>query len=163
MSLFVIELLLAGFFLLVTNPPVRAQSTSSSSFTDTIYAGYGINQNFLPGGNDGDGVQFLGGVRIPYSPVDIGMTPYFEVGHQTVEETGDRQIEGVWYSGVAQFELNRSLDGLFRLGYDAGDDEGFLWGTGGEYKFDRAWALRAEYVERETLFSIQLNAVYRPF
>jgi hypothetical protein len=91
------------------------------------------------------------------------LEPYLEIGHLIVEEIEDDRFTGTWYSAVGKFDLDRRLQGLVRVGYDGGDDEGGLWGVGGEYTLGPDWRLRTEYVERSDLFSLQVQVTYSLF
>ena len=49
---------------------------------------------------------------------------------------------------------------LVRLGYDFGDDDGFLLGTGMQYKFTTKVAMRMEYIARQNVSGLQANVLF---
>jgi len=51
------------------------------------------------------------------------------------------------------------LNFLARVGYDIGDDNGFMLGGGIGYNLNRAAQVRAEYVARNETDSVQLNYI----
>jgi len=50
---------------------------------------------------------------------------------------------------------------LGRIGFDLGDDDGFVFGVGAGYSVNRDIQLRSEYIVRDTINSIQFNVVFR--
>ncbi len=56
--------------------------------------------------------------------------------------------------------LSSKTDMLVRLGYDFGDDDGFLLGTGMQYKFTTKVAMRMEYIARQNVSGLQANVLF---
>ena len=50
---------------------------------------------------------------------------------------------------------------LARVGFDFGDDDGVLLGTGLQYKFTTKVAMRMEYVARQNVNSLQANVLFK--
>jgi hypothetical protein len=79
---------------------------------------------------------------------------------------GDRQFSmaGLWVSYLLQLPLplqQTGWQGLLRLGIDFGDDDGLLFGAGIDYSLDPRLSLRGEYIVRDQVKSLQINAVWR--
>ena len=66
---------------------------------------------------------------------------------------------GLWFSAVESAPLSNKTDMLVRIGYDFGDDDGLILGTGLQYKFDTKVAFRMEYVTRDHIDGLQANVL----
>ena len=62
---------------------------------------------------------------------------------------------------VESVPLTSKTDMLARLGFDFGDDDGFLLGAGMQYKFTTKVAMRMEYVARQNVNSLQANVLFK--
>lgn len=132
-----------------------------------FYVGAGIGFNDLPGVGSANGFQFLGGYAFKQKLND-DITTAIEIGFM---DTGDFEqydgfntkvdAQGVWVALAESVPLSRKTDMLFRLGFDFGDDDGVLLGTGLQYKFDTKLAFRMEYVARQNVDSLQANVLVK--
>ncbi|MBE9567087.1 MAG: hypothetical protein IMF14_00225 [Proteobacteria bacterium] len=129
-----------------------------------IYVGGGFNFNSLPGFGSARGFQFIGGYDFDFklnddisTAVEIG---YLDTGNFSGYKGGSGEdVTGFWASAVESVPLSSKTDMLVRLGYDFGDDDGLLLGTGLQYKFDTKVAFRMEYVARENVNALQANVL----
>ena len=71
------------------------------------------------------------------------------------------EAKGLWLAMLESVPLSSKTDMLVRLGYDFGDDDGLLLGTGMQYKFDTKIAMRMEYVAREHVHGLQANVLFK--
>ena len=134
---------------------------------DQIYVGGGLAFNSLPSAGSATGFQFIGGYEFS-TRLNDDITSAVELGYM---DSGDfdhwnssakvSSAEGVWLSYVASVPLSNKADMLARLGFDFGDDDGFLFGTGLQYKFNTKVALRTEYVARQNVNSLQANVIFK--
>jgi opacity protein-like surface antigen len=135
---------------------------------DNLYASAGIGLNSLSGWDDAVGFQIFGGYKLDMlnlDPVKLAV----EVGYM---DSGDFErnvpfwgkvetsATGLWASAVASYPLTPELNLLGRLGLDFGDDDGLLLGAGVGYTVSKEIELRAEYVIRDNVDSLQANFVY---
>ena len=134
---------------------------------DQIYVGGGLGFNSLPAAGSGRGFQLIAGYEFATklndditSAVELG---YMDTGDfdQLKTNTNISSAEGVWLSYVASVPLSNKTDMLARLGFDFGDDDGFLFGTGLQYKFNTKVAFRTEYVARQNVNSLQANVLFK--
>ena len=140
--------------------PVAVQAENVER--ENIYLGGGLGFNSLPGFGSSRGFQFFAGYDFDFklnedisTAVEIG---YMDSGNLKTFNSGrGNDVTGAWASVVESVPLSRKTDMLVRLGYDFGDDDGLLLGTGMQYKFDTKVAFRMEYVTREHLHGLQAN------
>lgn len=137
---------------------------SVSSLASNFYIGGGLNHNSASNLDSATGFQIFGGVQLPWEYDNF--TTYVEAGYMNSgdfkfagQNVGD--ASGLWVSALTKYQFSDELSGLVRLGYDFGDDDGLLFGFGGEYAFRSDMALRAEYVIRDNINSFQANYIYR--
>ena len=151
--------------------------TGYSHAADNIYFGAGLGLNSLRGINFGDGIGFqaFGGYVLP-TKVGKG-TLAAEVGYM---DTGDMdwglfaatpvRIKGLWVNGVVSLPLKNNLNFIGRAGLNFGDadnnvwildDDGFMIGGGVGFKINNNSEIRAEYVIRPIVDSLQFNYVMR--
>jgi len=132
-----------------------------------IYVGGGLNKNSLAGVGDARGFQFFGGYDFDFklnedisTSVEIG---FLDSGNFDRINTGGNSGDatGIWAAAVESVPLSRKTDMLVRFGYDFGDDDGFLFGGGMQYKFDTKSAFRFEYIAREHVNSLQANVLFK--
>lgn len=134
---------------------------------ERIYVGGGLGFNSLPGFGSARGFQFIGGYEFAFK-LNEDISSALELGYM---DTGDfdqykgpnsnEDVKGFWVAMVESVPLSRKTDMLARLGYDFGDDDGFLLGTGLQYKFNTKLALRMEYVARQNVNSLQANVLVK--
>lgn len=136
---------------------------------DKIYVGGGLGYNSLSGWDSAVGFQifaghelddiYLGSVRL--EAVELG---YMDSG--TFENTvfGTRvetEASGLWAAALFTYPINPGLKAIGRAGLDFGDDDGLLVGVGVDYSLGGRSSVRAEYVDRSNIGSLQANYVHR--
>jgi len=134
---------------------------------DQIYVGGGLGFNSLPAAGSARGFQFIGGYEFA-TKLNDDITSAIELGYM---DTGDfdqlnsgtkvSAAKGAWLAYVGSVPLSKKTDMLARLGFDFGDDDGVLFGTGLQYKFTTKVALRTEYVARQNVNSLQANVIFK--
>ena len=143
--------------------PVSAQGLNEKA----MYFGGGINQNDLSGADDATGFQFFAGYDLPVKvpngklSVEVG---YWDSGDFDIEFFGvtvaSESANGIWATGVYSLQLNKTVDLLGRLGFDFGDDDGFMIGIGVGFNLNRNMQIRGEFVSRDNIDSLQANFVF---
>jgi len=68
---------------------------------------------------------------------------------------------GLWATGRVGYTFHPMWEVMARAGFDAGDDDGAMFGAGIGFNINDAMQLRAEIVERQNISSKQLNFLYR--
>lgn len=147
---------------------VEAQAETQSQGVDAeqFYVGGGLGFNSLPGGGSATGFQIIGGYEFKtrlnddiISALEIG---YMDTGNfeRLYSTTKSDDVNGAWVAMVESVPLTSKAGMLARLGYDFGDDDGFLLGTGLQYKFTTKIAMRMEYVARQHVNSLQANVLF---
>ena len=131
-----------------------------------IYLGGGLGFNSLPGYGSARGFQFFGGYDFAFKLND-DISSAIEIGYM---DTGDfdryngtnsnEDVKGLWVAMLESVPLSNKTDMLVRLGYDFGDDDGVLLGTGMQYKFTTKVAMRMEYIARQNVNSLQANVLF---
>jgi len=128
-----------------------------------IYVGGGFGFNSLPGAGSGRGFQLFAGYDFNFK-INDDISTALEVGYMDsgnfdyIYTSGKADdAKGVWFSAVESVPLSSKTDMLVRLGYDFGDDDGLMMGTGLQYKFDTKAAFRMEYVARDHINGLQAN------
>lgn len=153
-----------------------SQAASAHCMVQKYYVGGGVAFTSLPAFDDATGFQVLGGYCLDFnfkSPrsktsVEVGYMDSGQFSREVVRfpgnpnrprivETDTRSFEGVWAAGVGEYHVDRKLHLLGRLGFDAGDDDGLLFGIGMGLNFSRYAQIRGEYVQRDETESIQMN------
>jgi len=153
-----------GLALMVLASAVHAEGPIKA---DQIYVGGGLAFNSLPAAGSARGFQFIAGYEFA-TKLNDDITSAVELGYM---DTGDfdqlntnanvSAAKGAWLSYVGSVPLSNKTDMLARLGFDFGDDDGFLFGTGLQYKFNTKVALRTEYVARQNVNSLQANVLFK--
>ena len=145
-----------------------------------IYFGGGLGMNSLSGidFSDGLGFQIFAGYDLPVKmgqgtlSVEAG---YMDTGDMTLGVTTvptpafpffavvpyEDNLTGVWANAVYSLPLQNKLSLLGRAGLDFGDDDGLMLGAGVGLQLDSKMEIRAEYVIRDTIDSLQVNLVIR--
>lgn len=132
-----------------------------------IYAGGGLGFNNLPAVGSARGFQFLVGYEFEtkanddiISSIELG---YMDTGDfdQLSSSTNVSAAKGAWLAYVGAVPLTSKTDVLARVGFDFGDDDGVLLGTGMQYKFTTKIAMRMEYVARQNVNSLQANVLFK--
>jgi len=132
-----------------------------------IYVGGGLGFNSLPGFGSARGFQFIGGYEFAKKFND-DITSALEIGYMNSGDfdqykgpSSNEDVSGFWAAVVESVPLSSKTDMLARLGFDFGDDDGFLLGAGMQYKFNTKLAFRMEYVARQNVNSLQANVLVK--
>lgn len=161
---------LLSALMLASSASLAAEGGSITLQTNNFYFGGGFGFNSHKGGRS-TGFQILGGYEFAgkvagaiSTAVELG---YMDTGTFEVKDLPDgssrsinEDAEGIWLDVVWAYPISNRVEGLWRVGYDFGDDDGVMAGAGMGYNFNRNWALRSEYVVREAVNSFQFNVVY---
>ncbi len=151
------------FALMVLSNTVFAEGLDAKR----MYFGGGFSFNSLPDVGSSRGFQFFAGYSFNgkfnddvSSALEIG---YMDSGKfERLTFSPKREAaKGVWISMLESVPVSNKTDVLVRLGYDFGDDDGLLLGTGFQYKFDTKVAMRMEYVTREHVNGLQINMLVK--
>lgn len=158
---------LVVFAVSILSAPVVAQAEGLKLDAKRFYVGGGLNFNSLPGVGSSRGFQFIGGYQFGFK-LNEDISTSLELGYMDsgdfdrINTSGDADdASGVWVAAVESVPLTSKTDMLARIGYDFGDDDGFLLGAGMQYKFDTKIALRMEYVTREHVNGLQVNVLVK--
>ncbi len=154
-------------FLLVLMSLVSNVNAEGAIDAKRIYVGGGLGFNSLPGVGSSRGFQFFGGYEFDFK-INEDISTALELGYMdsgtfdrysSAGNSGD--ATGVWAAAVETVPVSSKVDVMARLGYDFGDDDGFLLGAGVQYKFNTKSAIRMEYVAREHVTGLQANVLVR--
>ena len=161
-----------SFLMFISSAAVAAEGSSVTINTSSFYLGGGLGFNSYQGRRS-TGYQFLGGYEFAgklngdiSNAIELG---YMDSGTFEAKDLDDgstntasrsNKAKGVWLNYVGSYPIGNRVEGLWRLGLDFGDDDGIMVGAGMGYNFNRHWALRSEYVIRETVDSFQFNLLY---
>ena len=159
-----------SLLMLFSSAAAAAEGGSITLQASSFYLGGGVGFNAFGGGRS-TGFQFLGGYEFGgrlngdiASAVELGYmsTGKFESKNLNSgsTSTSDQEAKGVWLNYVGSYPIGNRVEGLWRVGYDFGDDDGIMAGAGMGYNFNRHWALRSEYVVREAVNSLQFNLLF---
>lgn len=155
-------------FLFLSAAQFAAMSSAQAEALDArrIYLGGGFSFNSLPGYGSATGVQLFGGYNFNFK-LNQDISTALEVGFMDSGKfdryngsKSHNDAKGVWAAAVESVPLSNKTDMLVRLGYDFGEDDGVLLGTGLQYKFDTKVAFRMEYVARQDVNSLQANVLF---
>lgn len=146
---------------MVSSQSVLAENTGLDA--KNFFVGGGIGFNSLPGFGSSRGFQIFGGYEFDFR-INEDITTALELGYM---DSGDFDVyksgstntdaKGLWFAALESIPLSSKTDMLIRLGYDFGDDDGLLLGTGLQYKFNTKLGLRMEYIARQNVNSLQAN------
>jgi hypothetical protein len=156
--------------LMLISSAAAAQGSSVTINTSSFYLGGGLGFNGHGGGRS-VGYQILGGyeftgklngdisnaIELGYMDTDNFETKTLPEGTQTTQRA---EAKGMWLNYVGSYPIGNRVEGLWRVGFDFGDDDGIMAGAGMGYNFNRHWSLRSEYVIRESVDSFQFNLLY---
>jgi len=150
----------AGFIALMAfTVGANAEGLDASRF----YLGGGFSANSLAGVGSARGYQFFGGYDLNFI-INDDISSALELGYMNSGDferynnpTNYDDASGMWFAAVESAPLSNRVDMLVRLGYDFGDDDGLILGTGLQYKFDTKVAFRMEYVTRDHIDGLQAN------
>ncbi len=132
-----------------------------------VYLGGGLGFNSLPGYGSSRGFQFFAGYDFNFK-LNEDISSALEIGYmgsgdfdQYQGPSSNEDVKGLWMAMVESVPLSSKTDMLGRLGYDFGDDDGFLLGAGMQYKFNTKLAVRMEYIARQNVNSLQANVLFK--
>lgn len=135
--------------------------------TSQMYLGGGLGFNSLAAAGSARGFQIIGGYEFA-TKLNEDITSAVELGYmdsgdfdQLSSSTKIDAAKGVWLAYVGSVPLTSKTDVLARVGFDFGDDDGVLLGTGMQYKFTTKVAMRMEYVARQNVNSLQANVLFK--
>lgn len=141
-----------------------AQAQGLNITENDFYFGAGVSHNEYEvrhWEDDAIGFQIFGGVDL--AKIDQ-LTLGVEVGYMDAGEAEDwgwkSDAEGIWANGVASYAIGPVVDLIGRVGVDFGDDDGFMAGAGAGFNIGPRMQIRAEYVVRDHIDSLQANFVY---
>lgn len=156
-------------FITLMSPALMAaeQSTDSSAGTRSpllkkqlVSVGAGVSHNSVGGPVDDEvGYQFFLGYDLSQVDLMDGVNTHLELGYMDYGFSGSNS-GGLWFTGVVDGNIQGNWGWLGRLGFDMGDDDGLMFGAGASYALNPKMSLKAEYVIRDHIDSIQLNYVY---
>ncbi len=156
---------------------IAISANANAEFDQTkLYIGGGLGYNDIDSAFSSvdNAIGFQGFVG--YSLEDLvelaeGIRLAGEVGYMT---TGDFDYDndfcssckidaatGLWATAVIDYAINEQFEVLGRLGMDFGDDDGLMYGAGAGFNINEQVSIRAEYVIRDNINSLQANGVYR--
>jgi len=151
-----------------------AAAVSTGVQAEGTYGGGGIGFNSVDvsGFDSAIGFQFFGGYDLDIvlgenvtTAIEVGykMSGDFEADFEFFGETItlSESADGLWFAGVARHPINDQVSLLGRLGLDLGDDDGLLFGFGGEYTVSDQVGVRAEYIIRSDTSALEFNLTYR--
>ena len=134
-----------------------------------LFFGAGLSSNSISGADNATGFQFFGGYNFgefaPKFQVDaeVGYMDSGKFKKDVFGQTVHDSAKGLWATGVARYMVAPQVELIARLGYDFGDDDGLMAGIGAGYIVNPHLKLRAEYVVRDNIDSIQYNLVFYPW
>lgn len=145
----------------------QAEAAQNGSTNRNLYIGGGVTSNSDTGVSDGTGFQIFGGYKVNQIKIP-DIDSYIEFGYMdsgkmeacVAGTCSGGNVKGAWLTYTGKYALDKELSALARLGFDLGDDDGLMYGFGVDYKFDSRMHLRAEYVGRKHIKSLQANFVY---
>ena len=132
--------------------------------TGKLFFGAGVSSNEVSGSDDATGYQIFGGygfgevTKNVFIDAEVG---YMDTGNMT-KSGGNVKANGLWASGVGRLMVAPSVELIGRLGLDFGDDDGLLAGIGVGFLLSKNIKLRLEYVQRDSVDSVQFNFVFQP-
>jgi len=147
-----------------------AAAVSTGAQAEGPYAGGGIGFNSIDvsGFDSAIGFQFFGGYDLDIvlgenvtTAVEVGYKMSGDFDYNSNFVNGSVSLDGLWFAGVARHPINDQVSLLGRLGLDLGDDDGLLFGFGGEYTVSDQVGVRAEYIIRSDTSALEFNLTYR--
>ena len=152
---------------------LSAAAANSSFDPQKLFVGIGASRNDISGSGKGTGWQIFAGYPFGEVAKNIrldGEVGYMDTGTMDLPASatppfgGSRGVraKGLWATGVARVSLNPQAEFLARAGFDFGDDDGFMAGLGVGISLSKQAQLRFEYVERDSVNSLQMNLTFKP-
>ena len=162
--------LILSILMLSSSSALAAEGGTVTFQTSSFYLGGGLGFNGHKGRRS-VGYQILGGYEFT-GKLNGDIATALELGYMDTDNfeskdlpsgttnTSTEEASGVWLNAVWSFPMGNRVEGLWRVGFDFGDDDGIMAGAGMGYNFNRNWSLRSEYVIREAVDSFQFNLLY---
>ena len=155
---------LAAFIatLILTVQASSAQAAENKPLLDSsqFAIGAGISNNSVDGPFSSEiGFQFFGAYDLTMVNLMEGVNSSVEVGF--MDYGFARNSTGIWSTYVVSGKFAKQFGWLSRLGFDAGDDSGVMFGVGADYTINKKMDIRLEYVVRDEVDSLQFNFLYR--
>lgn len=121
--------------------------------------GAGISDNEINKPRDDDtGFQFFAAYDLSQINLMEGVNSSVEFGF--MDFGFSRDDTGIWASYVVDGSISGQFGWLAQAGFDIGDDSGFMLGAGAKYAISEKIDLRAEYVVRDEVDSLQFNILF---
>lgn len=121
--------------------------------------GVGISDNEINNPSDDEtGFQFLAAYDLSQINLMEGVNSSVEFGFMDFGFSKDDT--GIWASYVVDGPISGQFGWLAQAGFDIGDDSGLMLGAGVKYAINEKIDLRAEYVVRDDVDSLQFNILY---
>jgi len=154
---------------------VFSSSVMAEFDMEKVYAGGGVAYNSLDvsGPDSAIGFQGFAGYNLnDIVEIGDGIGLAAELGWATSgdfeqcfnfgfgEQCASSSVDGFLATGVIDYAVNDEIKALGRIGFDFGDDDGLVFGIGGEYKVNDQISARAEYLIHDNYKGFQLNGVY---
>jgi len=128
---------------------------------ERLAIGGGLTHNSVSGPADDEvGFQIFAAYELPAVNVLEYVNSSVELGYMDYGFDG-KNTNGLWTTFVLDGAIKSQWGWLARLGLDLGDDSGFMFGAGASYAWDAQLDMRAEYVVRDEVDSLQLNLIHR--
>lgn len=149
-----------------------SQANAAGLDAKQIYFGGGLGYNDIGFGDNAVGFQLFAGLPLPVKlgsgalSAEVG---YMDSGSfdQNVATPGfptrtySAKAQGLWGTAVLDFPIQDQISVIGRLGLDIGDDDGLMIGAGLGFDVNKNIEIRAEYVIRDNIDSLQANLVFR--
>lgn len=121
--------------------------------------GAGISDNEISRPDEDDtGFQFFAAYDLNQINLMEGVSSSVEFGF--MDFGFPRDDTGIWGSYVIDGSISGQFGWLAQVGLDIGDDSGLMVGAGLKYAINEKTDLRAEYVVRDEVDSLQFNFLY---
>ena len=157
---------------------VLAFSTGAANahcMQNKYYVGAGMGMNSTQDYSETAGYQVFAGYCLDYNFKSLRSKTSVEVGYMNSGDFQKDQDEFVnnpnrsrivevnksysnlWLAGLAEYKFDNKMHVMGRVGLDAGDQTGILFGGGAGYNITKYAQIRAEYVIHDEVDSFQLN------
>jgi len=134
-----------------------------------LFLGGGVSLNSVSGADDGTGFQIFGGYNFPaiapnlYVDAEAGYMDTGKLDRGVCTGFCNAKVNGLWTTGVIRYLVTPKVELIGRAGLDLGDDDGLMVGIGVGFIISPHLKLRAEFVARDNVDSLQFNVVFYPW
>lgn len=129
--------------------------SGSSSFDSAIgyqfFGGYDFGREFTDAVDLGAEVGFMSSGDFTYSNCPAYLSSFCDIP----------ALQGLWANALVTYPIDKQIGIVGRIGLDFGDDDGLMFGGGAQYAVNKQIAVRAEYVIRDHVNSLQGNVTYK--